>query len=533
MGYQIVSLYFFLMILSVMYWAAIIKALGSASYSMEVFLLCTAICIYIFGYALELNSATQEQILFWNRFEYLGIPFVSALWLTVALKYTERYAKHRVGYTLFIYVIPVLTLILRQTNDLHHLYFASVQFVVQNGKLLLTRIYGPWMFVQTFHSMAMILIAMGLLLRSFYVSKVYTLGKLYLVVLASLLAVVGLVLSYMKPFGVVLDYMALCLPLSCLIVIFAIARYDFLELRSLARSKSFDANQDAIILIGNHERIFDFNRNASQLLARKGITLSKDAVDKVLHGVPLLQEAMTRDEASIVPISFDEGTAETRYFEISTNWVDRDARAQVCIKTLRDVTTAYELNLNLQQQVMYDDLSNLHNRRAFVSLGSQRIEKAIAMGESVAFLMMDLDRFKAINDSYGHPTGDLVIRQFADTLKQSYPPEALLARLGGEEFGVLVSGVHAAQVRECTERFVQTVATGEYGSAEQALRVTASVGIVYSKRPERYAQGTPRQSLYRLMAMADKAMYRAKEAGRNQVFLQRDVEENADGATRG
>ena len=127
-GYNLINIYFFVMLFTAIYWAVHIKAVNNTGYATFMLALSFAIGIYIFGYAMELNSNTEAQIIFWNRFEYLGIPFVSAFWLTAGLMYTGHFARHRVLLILFIYIIPLVTLGLRLTNDFHHLYFCHRRF---------------------------------------------------------------------------------------------------------------------------------------------------------------------------------------------------------------------------------------------------------------------------------------------------------------------------------------------------------------------------------------------------------------------
>jgi diguanylate cyclase (GGDEF)-like protein len=179
------------------------------------------------------------------------------------------------------------------------------------------------------------------------------------------------------------------------------------------------------------------------------------------------------------------------------------------MKPIRDVTEAYELNQSLRKQAMMDDLSGLYNRRAFVQMGNEIISQATARGELVCLLMMDLDHFKAINDRYGHRTGDFAIMRISRMLRASFIENSLIARLGGEEFGVLINGYTAEQVAAQTARFVATVSGQSYTDQGKTYSMTVSVGVGYLRDAGK--------DLYGLMLMADKALYRAKEAGRNQM----------------
>lgn len=505
-GYNLINIYFFVMLFTAIYWAVHIKSVNSTGYATFMLALSFAIGIYIFGYAMELNSNTEAQILFWNQFEYLGIPFVSAFWLTAGLMYTGHFARHRVLLSLFIYVIPVITMVLRLTNDYHHLYFATVDFVYQGDKLLLNRIYGPWMFVQSIHSMLMIVITLGLFFVYFMKNREQKIGKIRLIVIASITATIGLLLSYFKPFGFIIDYMAICLPLTCLMVVIAIWKYDFLSAKARARSKAFESNRDAILLVSQQNIIIDYNKMASQLLGELGISLTEGDLDLVFQSAPAFLETLKNGADSTLKWGMEP---TERIYEISTRSIDSNHLSQGWIKTIRDVTEAYEWNKRLKRMAMVDELSGLNNRRAFMQKGERIIQEVNQKKDSLHLLMMDQDHFKNINDQFGHLNGDRVINHIGKALKTHYHENSLIARLGGEEFAVLLTGFGDAEIKEKTTRFLTEFSNHSYHDRDKTFHVTVSIGI--AKKNELG------QTLNALIHMADKALYQAKDNGRNCV----------------
>jgi diguanylate cyclase (GGDEF)-like protein len=121
-------------------------------------------------------------------------------------------------------------------------------------------------------------------------------------------------------------------------------------------------------------------------------------------------------------------------------------------------------------------------------------------------MLIDIDAFKAINDRYGHPAGDQCLREVAQCLTSRLRPGDLLARMGGEEFAVLLPGMTPAEATEAAERLRQAVEVLEVMVNGAAVRVTISVGV---------AAGEADSAL--LMARADSALYLAKGGGRNRV----------------
>jgi diguanylate cyclase (GGDEF)-like protein len=156
---------------------------------------------------------------------------------------------------------------------------------------------------------------------------------------------------------------------------------------------------------------------------------------------------------------------------------------------------------------MTDPLTGLANRRAFMEFGEQHL-KARASG-TVAFLLFDLDRFKAINDGHGHSTGDRVLRLFAQTLSANLPPDSIAGRLGGEEFAVIVGGADQRATIAAAERVRERFAAAARVVDGIPIAATVSVGVAHA--------GYRPADLETLCEHADKALYRAKALGRNRV----------------
>ncbi|WKY48120.1 diguanylate cyclase [Eubacteriaceae bacterium ES3] len=505
--YNFISIYFLVMIYAGVYWAVHIRALNQKGYALVIQFLSIAFFIYIMGYTLQLNAITESQILFWNTFQYFGIPYVSALWLLSGLLYTNKFAKHKIGWILFIFVIPLLTMLFRFTNEWHHFYFASANFVDYNGKLLLERVYGPWMYVQTFHSMSMIWITLFLYLKEF-ISQDYNREKVILISFASLVSIMGLVFSSLNPLGIPIDYMAVFLPVTCLLVVVAIWRYDFLETKAKARSAAFESNRDALVLINSQNKIIDYNLKAKQLFEKQDIALAEGQIEKILEKEPRFLESFCSDgDMTIkVPIQNIE-----RIFEINTQRINNGREPRGALKIICDVTEAYDLNKSLQYQAMMDALSGLYNRRAFMEKGEEIRMLAQENGLSLHLLMMDLDHFKNVNDRYGHQMGDRVIVTIGSALNNAFGPDTLTARLGGEEFAVLQTGAGDDLVIQKAECFCKDFAAHAFSAEDENFHVTVSIGIAKSQNSD--------QSFDKLIHMADQALYQAKEQGRNQVVV--------------
>jgi diguanylate cyclase (GGDEF)-like protein len=163
----------------------------------------------------------------------------------------------------------------------------------------------------------------------------------------------------------------------------------------------------------------------------------------------------------------------------------------------------------LTRQVQTDSLTSLANRRGLSERLDAELARAHENGTSVSFVIADIDDFKAVNDGYGHQTGDHIIRAVAEALASSVRELDLPARYGGEEFAVILPGSRLADARRTAERMRRAVSEIEVpGPNGQTARVTMSFGV--SEFPT-YG------GVEALVAAADAALYQAKRGGKDQV----------------
>jgi len=162
----------------------------------------------------------------------------------------------------------------------------------------------------------------------------------------------------------------------------------------------------------------------------------------------------------------------------------------------------------LLEVVNVDELTQLFNRRGFFELGSELLAKNHAQARSSCVLMLDLDRFKSINDRYGHAAGDACLRDVAGIIKRHMREHDIAARIGGEEFAIALANVDRAQAEQVSRRLVERVAQHKFEFQGETIDLTVSVGGIIT------AENEP--DLNALLKDADTALYEAKSRGRNQ-----------------
>ena len=165
----------------------------------------------------------------------------------------------------------------------------------------------------------------------------------------------------------------------------------------------------------------------------------------------------------------------------------------------------------LRQLAEIDSLTSIFNRRAFFTLLNKALHQSQRTGMGLAVLVVDLDHFKSINDTYGHQGGDEVLRHFVQTATQCLRQQDVMGRLGGEEFAIFLPGVDAKGAQVVAERLRAAVASRPATLQQGSHALTISLGLTLCVPGD-----TPDTALHR----ADQAMYQAKERGRNRVELQ-------------
>ncbi|WP_266168536.1 GGDEF domain-containing protein [Dyella subtropica] len=169
---------------------------------------------------------------------------------------------------------------------------------------------------------------------------------------------------------------------------------------------------------------------------------------------------------------------------------------------------AQRLTLDLRSMARTDGLTGLPNRSAVIEEGRRAVEACRARGETSSVLLLDLDGFKAVNDSWGHPAGDEVLHHVVKVMRGIHLPDgALLARYGGEEFLLVLPAIDAAQAIVVAEDIRARVANTPALFGQRRISITTSVGVA----------GAAGLEFEALVNAADAALYRAKKSGRDRV----------------
>ncbi len=197
------------------------------------------------------------------------------------------------------------------------------------------------------------------------------------------------------------------------------------------------------------------------------------------------------------------------YISKNTDLVELKARIGAGVRTARLERKLIDLNNRLKYLVRIDSLTGLLNHAAILKELSMELDRGRRDATPTSILMLDLDRFKTVNDTYGHQTGDEVLIRFSDLLTQSCRSFDRIGRYGGEEFLIVLPRTEEEECITIGNRIRTQTETLQIVNEINNLRITCSIGCCTTVNSEKHS--------FSLIAAADSALFRAKKAGRNLV----------------
>jgi diguanylate cyclase (GGDEF)-like protein/PAS domain S-box-containing protein len=426
---------------------------------------------------------------------------------------------------------PVISLLLQWTNSYHHLLYSSLHVVQSEGSVVMELTRGPWYFFNIVYSYAVIGIGIFLMSQAALRS-----GPLYryqyrLVLVACLLPWGGNILneSYFSSFTN-LDIAPLTFGLSGVIFAFAVLRTHFMDLIPVARSYLIETMRDGVLVLDGQNRIVDINPAMETFIEGKAsLYMGKNAFEVLkpwMEKTGLVQDEKEIRSELTVPLN-PSLSLDLRV----TPLYDRNQVLSGRLMVFRDITERKQverklrhanyklqgqlieiglLQSKLREQAIRDSLTNLFNRRYLEETLDRELSRAARENYPVCVIMIDLDHFKRVNDTYGHEAGDLVLRAIADVLSEQSRRGDFACRYGGEEFVITMPNITMDVAYSRAEALRQALNLLSVPYEYYSLSVTISMGIACF--PE---NGQTREAILRA---ADRALYAAKEAGRDHIL---------------
>lgn len=492
----------------------------------ELFGLAVCVAEWSFFYGLETLSTTSELRELWSQLAYVGTYAAVAF----MLRFCIRWLNPRLAgwWMSTLWIVPIGMVVAAFTNGLHGLVWPTIEpselvpFVYRYG-------HGPLFWVGTVYQyLAVVASAVVILVGVVRRRGIYRQQAL-LVFSGLMVAVAGNVFyvsGALEP--IPLDITPLTLTAATGFLLAGISRARLLELLPTARHRVVDLMPDGLIVVDERCRVVDWNVAALSLWGIDQASIMGTPIGDLIPG---WSDAVPRELpgafAGTLVRRLEDGR---RYVDVEIRRLDGTRSAgngwivlfhdatdlRAAEQRLQDANDRLEqLNAELSREAVRDGLTGLFNRAYLDDSLPREFARAHRESRPVGLLILDVDFFKEINDQFGHDEGDEVLRRVAELVQGQVRTGDIPCRYGGDEFVVVMPGASFCEALRIGERIRASVGRADLGSRGARVASTVSVGVaVYPDHAATAAE---------LFRSADRALYQAKDHGRDRVHGARDV----------
>jgi diguanylate cyclase (GGDEF)-like protein/PAS domain S-box-containing protein len=458
---------------------------------------------------LDISEAARILI---TKFQYLGIALSPAAILTFVLIRADRLERLTFRFMVGIYALPAMILVLAWTNQYHHLIWARMWTDTDTAFPMLALIHGPAFWVYIAYCYVMLAIS-AILTYSWAVhGPAVFRGQAYAILVSVLLPWIAnlIYLSGLSPVPN-MDLTAVSFAFLSVGLAWSFLRYRLLDLVPVARTTVFKGLSSGVLVLDNENRVLDLNPAAQKMLNLGGRQVVGFNLAELPTEDPGLLQAIGRDDQPRQEVCLASSQSQV-YLEVrSTPLSGRRGAALGRLVLLEDISERKRMEKELRRLAATDPLTGLANRRTLMDLGERELAHSRRHRRPLSMLMMDIDHFKQINDKYGHQQGDKVLKALAEACSRLLRQSDLMARVGGEEFAILLPDTPAANAMEVAERMRSSVTLLTTFDGQDLPHITISVGGATTTGDS--------DCLNSLLRRADDALYQAKAAGRNTCRL--------------
>lgn len=466
-------------------------------------LLSLAITIYLFGYGMELISPSFKTIWFWNQIQYIGLPFIPTFWLFLAIYNCKKDYLFTPFKLVLLFTIPIITILSRYTNYLHHLYYTNITFESDGLFPIVWLEKGPFYFLFIGFS-TIVFFYSNYLYYTLYSRSITSKPKNLLLFTASLFPFFTILMNAFNFGSGGIDVAALSIAISVFFLIIGTMRFDLFITLPIAKEKIFETSSNAILILDYAYYLIDYNLSAQQifnglhsevigLYIGDALEAHKDFVLKVLS-------------SNHFHYHCDDIYVDGHVFPFTS----KKNRIKGYVIMLNNVTKYHNAMHQLEKLATRDELTSIFNRRYLLDTLEREIIRAKRYQHPLSIALIDFDHFKSINDKYGHLVGDEVLKYYTNLISQHIRSTDIFGRYGGEEFIIIFPESTVEDSLVLCKRIQSLVANAVFYYQDLQIPTTISIGI---------SGGVinPNTASDMLISEADHLLYNAKTKGRNCV----------------
>jgi diguanylate cyclase (GGDEF)-like protein len=481
---------------------------GEARGSRLLFLLCLSASLWSLTEGLLYLGFDVHTNLIITQIQYVGIATQLPLTLLFVFTIFDMESLINRKTVIALFSISILIIVIVWTNSWHKLYYTDY-FTIRDGPFpMLGLKHGPLFWLHIFyHYLVLIILTIFLLRQMTFAIRLHR-GQAGMILIA-----VGVVwianIVYVTGNSPVpnIDISPIAYSLVAAVLAWGFFRYSLLDIIPVAKAKIFNSLEDPIIVLDIKNRVTDLNPAAGLLVNTHITETVGEDVMVVFKRYPSLMTCFQKFKPGEVRLRFQnrEHIYDVRFSEL------RDTQQQLIgrLAVLREITKRKEMEKVLRVMATTDPLTATANRGHLLELAVAEFVRSKRYGRNLSVLMIDIDRFKDINDKFGHDVGDDVLKHMVKLCVKELRRGEVFGRFGGEEFVAVLPETSSEEAMGVAERIRMKIEKLEIASSQGLVKFTISIGVSIMEPMDATFQD--------LLKKTDIALYRAKADGRNCV----------------
>jgi len=479
----------------------------SAPKSLYFTLLSLSIFLLNLGFIFEIASSELTTAFMATQVQYFGGPFIAPFVLLFVLEYCGLNIKKR--YVFALLIIPCIVCFMVLTWPLNGLYYGSVEFLTDGPIPRIVITTSPYYYVYMVYAAALPIAADVILLYYFFRGDKTFKKQSITIIVATILPLFAVVfVSILRVAGFDFDPTPVFLGITCPLFGYSFLRLGLYRVAPIAREQIVETMNDGFLIIDPHGGFVYANMAAKRILPRLSKASSGTKIKNIDEIAWICDSADERNN----DFSVQQPDGAEKHYKLSETPITAAKKVIGRCIMFFDITQTKQLLDEVSMLAERDPLTGLINRRTFFNNGELLFGNLSRIGNASCMMMIDIDYFKKVNDNYGHPKGDEVLKAVAEMLSAHFRSTDLIARYGGEEFSAFLPYATVQNAVELAEQIRVLVQGLQFYADDTSFNITVSIGIA-AIDPERHA------TLDLLLTDADAALYAAKNQGRNRIHV--------------
>jgi len=441
----------------------------------------------------------------------MGMPFSAPIGLLFIMYYLGFSIS--IKKWIAILIIPFISLIMVATNDWHQFHYRVYEVDPVLGAPYVLQEIGTWYVIHGIFTFSSMFVALYLLLSQWReTAKVYR-PQLISLIIGQLVPMVTafIYLIGWTPPGV--DPVPMVLWFSSLLYLWSISSSRMFRIMPIAKATIFNSINDGVIVLDESGRLIEFNQASKGMFPSLSKTMFGMDFDEVWQGFSGDRFPFKLEAKAYSQELKHRGNDQQEYtYQVHTTPLQHANHLSGLLLIFTDITEIKRLQVKLEHQAYYDELTQIYNRRAFFQHCNQNFAEAKEAATPFTVILMDIDHFKKVNDTYGHFIGDLVLKHVVKMCQNNLEAGELFARYGGEEFVLALNGCSSVEGEALATKLRHYVEAHPLTTTAGTISVTLSLGVAEATHESE-------ETIFQLLNNADTALYLAKEEGRNEVYV--------------